>query len=247
MQLSLIEKYYVKISTSNQWHPSSTLYRRVIEGPMKGSIHVGGGAARCLILAVTRLPASRPRVSTLHQLSFIQLPRINIRMASTETPDTTHPNFRLVMAPKAYEKTGPTVFLSGSIDTPPATWQHTITAALSHLDITLLNPHREDWDASWREDPSFKPWAEQVKWELDGMEAADVVAVYFGPRTPAPITLLELGLWARSGKCIVGCSEAYPKKGNVRVVCERYGIECVGSVVELGDGVKRKLEGLKAK
>jgi hypothetical protein len=166
-------------------------------------------------------------------------------MSSTETIGT-HPNFREVMAPKAYNKTGLTVFLSGSIDTPPATWQKTMTAALSHLDVTLLNPHRPDWDSTWKEDPSFKPWAEQVKWELDGMEAADIMAVYFGPRTPAPITLMELGLWARSGKCVVGCSENYPKKGNVWVVCERYGIECVGSVGELVEGVKRKLDGLRA-
>lgn len=151
------------------------------------------------------------------------------------------------MAPAAYEKTGLTVFLSGSIDTPPATWQKTMTAELSHLDVTLLNPHREDWDATWREDPSFKPWAEQVKWELDGMENADIMAVYFGPRTPAPITLLELGLWARSGKCVVGCSENYPKRGNVRVVCERYEIEFVGTVGELVDGVKRKLQELRPK
>jgi hypothetical protein len=78
------------------------------------------------------------------------------------------------------------------------------------------------------------------------METADIMAVYFGPRTPAPITLMELGLWARSGKCVVGCSEAYPKKGNVRAVCEKYKIECVGTVAELVEGVKRKLEKFRA-
>ncbi len=79
------------------------------------------------------------------------------------------------------------------------------------------------------------------------MEAADIMAVYFGQRTQAPITLMELGLWARSGKCVVGCSENYPKKGNVKAVCERYGIECVGTVGELIDGVKRKLEVFREK
>ncbi|KAN0089033.1 hypothetical protein V8E51_019293 [Hyaloscypha variabilis] len=167
-------------------------------------------------------------------------------MSSSETIGR-NPKFREIMAPGAYEKTGLTVFLSGSIDTPPATWQKTVTAALSHLDVTLLNPHREDWNETWREDASFKPWAEQVKWELDGMEAADIMAVYFGRKTEAPITLMELGLWARSGKCVVGCSENYPKKGNVKAVCERYGIECVGTVGELIDGVKRKLEVFREK
>ena len=159
----------------------------------------------------------------------------------------THPHFREVMAPTPYKKTGLTVFLSGSIDTPPATWQKTVAGALSHLDVTLLNPHREDWDSTWREDPSFAPCKEQVKWELEGMENADVLAVYFGPRTPAPITLMEMGLWARSGKCVVGVSENYPKRGNVILVCERYGIECVATVGELIDGVKRKLDGFRAK
>ena len=153
----------------------------------------------------------------------------------------------MVMAPNSYEKTGLTIFLSGSIDTPPATWQHKISAYLSHLDVTLLNPHRTDWDNTWKEDPSFEPWAKQVKWELDGMEDADVIAVYFRPQTPAPITLLELGLWARSGKCVVGCSDGYQKRGNVRVVCQKYGIDCFESVQELAEGVKRKLEVLNAK
>jgi hypothetical protein len=175
-----------------------------------------------------------------------KLLHITIKMQAKETIGT-HPNFREVMAPTAYTKTGLTVFLSGSIDTPPATWQKTMTGALSHLNVTLLNPHREDWDETWKEDPSFEPWAKQVKWELDGMENADIMAVYFGPRTPAPITLMELGLWARSGKCVVGVSENYPKRGNVILVCERYGIECVATVGALIDGVKRKLDGFRAK
>jgi hypothetical protein len=48
----------------------------------------------------------------------------------TPTP-TTAPQSRVVMAPNPYAKSGPTVFLSGSIDTPPATWQSTIAEHLS--------------------------------------------------------------------------------------------------------------------
>jgi hypothetical protein len=205
---------------------------------------VSGQNIRSLIDPAIRLRRVQPYFKLSH-LSLSQFSRIDIKMTAAESSKNEHANVRVVLAPKKYEKIGPTVFLSGSIDTPPATWQHTVTALLSHLPVTILNPHREDWDSTWREDASFAPWAEQVKWELDGMEAADVMAVYFGPKTLAPITLMELGLWARSGKCVVGCSEAYPKKGNVKAVCERYKIECVGSVRELADGVKRKLEGLE--
>jgi hypothetical protein len=117
-----------------------------------------------------------------------------------------------------------------------------MTAALSHLDVTILNPQRLNWSLEWKEDPSFKPCAEQAKWELDGLEAADVIAIYFAPRMPQAKTLMELGLWARSSKCVVGCSEGYPKKADVRVLCEKYGIEYVATVEELVATVKRKLD-----
>lgn len=72
-------------------------------------------------------------------------------------------------------------------------------------------------------------------------EAADVIAMYFDPDTKAPITLLELGLFARTGKMIVACPEGFWKKGNVEIVCGRYGIECLGSLDELGRAIVRRL------
>lgn len=82
---------------------------------------------------------------------------------------------------------------------------------------------REKWDASWRQSLDEPKFREQVEWELDGLERADVIATWFAPDTKAPITLLELGLFARSGKVIVGCPDGFWRKGNVEVVCARYG------------------------
>ncbi len=78
------------------------------------------------------------------------------------------------------------------------------------------------------------------------MEAADVLAVYFGSNTEAPITLMELGLAAREKgkKCVVACVDGYKKKGNVQVVCDRYGIEMVNNEEELAREVVRKLKEL---
>lgn len=66
-------------------------------------------------------------------------------------------------------------------------------------------------------------------------EVADLVVIYFSKRTEAPISLLEFGLAARRGKgrVIVGVEPGYPKEGNVRVVCGRLGIECLGGLKEL--------------
>lgn len=78
------------------------------------------------------------------------------------------------------------------------------------------------------------------------MEAADVLAVYFGSNTEAPITLMELGLAAgKEGKrVVVACVDGYKKKGNVQVVCQRYGIEVVKDEEELARAVLMKLKEL---
>lgn len=76
---------------------------------------------------------------------------------------------------------------------------------LTQHSIIVLNPRREQWDATWEQsihNPLFK---ERLDWELAGLEQADVCLFYFSPATYSPITLLELGLCAASKKCIVCC------------------------------------------
>ena len=71
------------------------------------------------------------------------------------------------------------------------------------------------------------------------MEAADVILIYLHPGTESPVTMLEFGLWARSGKVVVCCPEGYVRSGNVQVLCERFGVEMVErleDVVEILEG-----------
>lgn len=103
-------------------------------------------------------------------------------------------------------------------------WQATVTQSLMDLDVLVCNPRREAWDASWPQSLDFAPFREQVEWELEALERADLILFYFAPDTKSPITLLELGLNAKR-KAIVCCPEGYWRKGNVDVVCRRYGIE----------------------
>ena len=45
-----------------------------------------------------------------------------------------------------------TVFLAGSIEQGSADdWQAGLTAALAGEDVVVLNPRRDEWDASWRQ------------------------------------------------------------------------------------------------
>lgn len=56
------------------------------------------------------------------------------------------------------------------------------------------------------------------------MDSATLVVVYFDERSKAPVSLLELGLVARSGRVVVGCQPGFWKRGNVQAVCERLGV-----------------------
>lgn len=135
------------------------------------------------------------------------------------------------------------VFLAGTTSKVDVTdWRETLSALLSDHRVTIYNPYRADWDSTWREDINFPPYREQVQWELKKQEQADIVVVYFHPATQAPISLLELGLCARQpGKAIVFCPEGYWKRGNVQIVCDKFGIEIVESIKELKNGIVKRL------
>ncbi len=134
------------------------------------------------------------------------------------------------------------VFLAGSIEMGAAeNWQERIERELHGMEnICILNPRRDDWDSSWKqeiEDPQFN---EQVNWELNAMERADLIVFYFSPETKSPVSMLELGLFARSGKILVCCPEGFWRKGNVDIVCERYGVRQIKSIETIIDYIKNK-------
>src|SRR5262245_21353171 len=122
----------------------------------------------------------------------------------------------------------PSVFLAGSIEMGRASpWQAQVETSLRDLDVVVLNPRRDDWDSSWHQSIQDERFREQVEWELAAQEKADLIAMYFAPDTQAPITLLELGLAAPTGRVVVCCPEGYWRKGNVDVVCARYRVPTV--------------------
>lgn len=121
-------------------------------------------------------------------------------------------------------------------------WQNRVITLLSGSPWTILNPRRDDWDSSWKQSMHDLQFCEQVNWELEAMELADVILMYFAPGTKSPISLLELGLFAKSGKMVVVCPDGFWRKGNVDIVCSRYHVEQVISIERfvqrlLNDGI----------
>src|SRR3990167_1048140 len=125
------------------------------------------------------------------------------------------------------------IFLAGSIEMGKAeNWQEKVVRLLADTDYILLNPRRPDWDSSWVQSIDNPKFREQVEWELEAMTVADKILMYFDPNTKSPISLLELGLHAKDGSLVVVCPEGFWRKGNVDIVCHRYGIAQVDTIEE---------------
>ena len=142
------------------------------------------------------------------------------------------------------------IFLAGSIEMGKAVdWQQEFTQAFSNskeptctkTNLLILNPRRDDWNSSWEQSKDHPEFREQVEWELRAQEQADVIVMYFAPGTQSSITLLELGLFARSGKLICCCPKGFWRKGNVDVVCEMYKVTVVEDLQELVVAAKAQL------
>ena len=136
----------------------------------------------------------------------------------------------------------PWLFLSGAIDQDRAErWQDQMVADLADLPGTVLNPRRVAWDASWGQDLDDPRFAEQVDWELDALERADAIACWLPAGSQAPISLLELGLHARRGRLVVGCQPGFHRRGNVKAVCQRFGVPHVDSLTEVATAIRHRL------
>lgn len=136
------------------------------------------------------------------------------------------------------------VFLAGSIEMGNAEdWQSRIASDFSDENVIFLNPRRPDWDSSWDMNPTpGSKFHEQVTWEQDHIDSADIVVFYFDPKTQSPITLLELGSCLDRKDCLVCCSPDYFRYGNVKITCDRHGVDVVHTYEEFTKKLKEMLD-----
>lgn len=154
--------------------------------------------------------------------------------------------FKIYKAPEAFETVSARfkIFLAGSIDMGKAeNWQEKITKILKNYDVDILNPRRDDWDSSWEQTVKNKQFFEQVDWEHKGLEHSDLIVMYFDKDGKAPITLLELGMFANSKKVIICCPDGYWRKGNVEYVAQHYKIPLFDNFDDFSKEIVKKLKG----
>ena len=133
-----------------------------------------------------------------------------------------------IKAPMSIGNPEYSIFLGGTIDMGNShNWQKEFKEAIQSNNYlknwTILNPRRDDWDNSWiqhKDNPQFR---EQVEWELEALDRADIRIFVFLPESKSPVTMLELGL-CNDKPSIVYCPFKFYRSGNIHIVCEKYKI-----------------------
>ena len=74
------------------------------------------------------------------------------------------------------------------------------------------------------------------------LEEADIIIMYFAPHSQSPISLLELGLYAKTDKLMVVCPEGYWRKGNVDILAETYNIPMYEDLNQLITALKTRVK-----
>ena len=117
------------------------------------------------------------------------------------------------------------VFLAGTIDNGDSTdWQQELINTINNVELkrptSIYNPRREEWPSS----DDHREISRQIDWELSHLERADLIVMNILANSKSPISLMELGLFAREGRLIVFCPKSFYRFDNVREVCKRYEV-----------------------
>lgn len=139
------------------------------------------------------------------------------------------------------------IFLAGTIDMGDSEdWQSKIrshfigepNSGVSNTTVIIYNPRRDEWNKDWKQEFSDPNFYQQVNWELNALEKSDLVILNILPDSKSPISLLELGIFAKSGKIKVCCPKGFYRKGNVDVVCDRYDIPLYHNMEDLLNSIQ---------
>lgn len=133
----------------------------------------------------------------------------------------------------------PSIFLAGTIDMGNSLdWQQEVELHFSNEIVDIYNPRRNGWDSSWKQKFDSPEFFQQVMWEKDALRKANIIIMNFLPDSQSPITLLEFGLWASSGKLLVCCPDKFWRSGNVQIECNDHDIPMFKTLDELLKTIK---------
>lgn len=135
------------------------------------------------------------------------------------------------------------IFLGGTINMGNSTdWQaHLIERYSRNWNIDIYNPRRPKWNGSLEQDITVPEFYQQVNWELNALDRSSIIVINFEEDSKSPISLLELGLYAISGRLLVRCPKKFYRSGNIQIVCDRFRIPLFETMKELYSALDSKV------
>ena len=134
---------------------------------------------------------------------------------------------KIITAPEEYDAKDSDlkIFLAGSIDNGSALdWQSEICNYIESYptkrNVVIFNPRRKNWNKA----ADKNELSEQITWELNALEKSNYIIMNILGESKSPITLLELGLFHKNKGLHVFCPNEFYRFMNVKLVCERYGV-----------------------
>lgn len=154
--------------------------------------------------------------------------REEIRILLTEKTDSRQKNVT-IDAP-SYKKPKEdtfTVFLAGTIDNDKGSvdWRHKLCKKIEKFSdngtpLTIFNPRRD----SFPKDNKSNEVRKQIRWEHRHLDDVDLIVMNVLENSLSPISLMEMGMYADSGKMVVFCKSGYYQYDNVLMLCRKYRI-----------------------
>lgn len=124
----------------------------------------------------------------------------------------------------------PKIFLAGTIDMGNSVdWQNYLCKFLDDHNkrCVIFNPRRNVWPDNKSDEFEY-----QVNWELNHLEDSDIILMNILGTSKSPITLLEMGLFMKSGKLVVICENDFYRYGNVEITCHKYNVPLYNNLEE---------------
>ena len=131
------------------------------------------------------------------------------------------------------------IFLAGTIDNGDSeNWQEKVIENFKfNANVKFYNPRRKQWD------PCPSELIYQIHWEQEYLDKADLIIMAISDDSKSPISLLELGLYAKDQKMVVFCNDKFYRYMNVKLTCEKYNIPLYkNSIEEITNFINKCLE-----
>lgn len=132
------------------------------------------------------------------------------------------------------------VFLAGTIEMGAVPdWQKDAANKIA----SMVDDDHHPVFMSPRRDTGFKPGMEeeQIVWEQDRLDSADLIYMYIDENSKSPISLLEFGEYIGTGKLITVCGKRFYRYQNLEYTARHKGMRIYNDVDEAMAEVARRV------